>query len=195
MNLSFEDSDSPPASPQKPMLNYRRRLSVDGPVLGILADLTSKVEKALEETTNEIESKSKLTKYLAGENRQFVKALYDLEHFIGTTAERSRSNEPFFGSIDPSRTKTAWKQVCQALRHLSLALLRMTQECGMLKSIQVCRRYVVRVLRRIAFHFGESLQSFLADEQSLTFASRSLLVRWKARLDGFGLGLFDTETI
>jgi hypothetical protein len=135
-------------------------MPVDGAGLRALSDITVKAEAVRDEILSEIASStfSKLKKYLlSGENRPFINALYELEDVIAIAAEEVRANGQFFKSIQPARTKAAYKQLCKAMRGLCQALSRMTADCGREKYIRVCRKYVVRALRRIVFQYGVSI--------------------------------------
>jgi len=144
----------------------KTNMPVDGAGLRALSDITVKAEIARDEILDEIASStfSKLKKCLrSGENRPFIDALYELEHVIATTAEEVRADQLLFKSIEPARTKAAYKQLCKAMRGLAQALSRMTAQHGTEKYIRVCRKYVVRVLRIIVFHYGVRFSSKASD--------------------------------
>ena len=141
---------------QSPIAN----MTVDGAGLRALSDISVKAEVARDKILKEIASLSTISKLrkclTSGKSRQFLEALYELEHAIAITAEEVRTDQELFKSIEPERTRAAYKQVCKSMRGLSRALSRMTTDCGHEKYIRICRKFVVRILRRIVFHYGVS---------------------------------------
>lgn len=140
---------------QPPIIN----MQVDGTGLRALSDITVKAEVASDEILKEIASSaiSKLKKCVrSGENRPFIDAPYELEDAIAIAAEEVREDSQLFKSIEKTRTKAAYKQLCKAMRGLAHALSRMTANHGKEKYVRICRKFVVRVLRKIVFHYGVS---------------------------------------
>ena len=135
----------------------RKPMTVGGRGLTALAEIASKAETTREEVIKETQSSSsaKMAKCMtSGENRRFIDALYELEDVIASTAEEVDTNEIIFQNIEPRRIRASWKMAGRALQDLALALSRMTKEHSTEKNVRICRKYVVRVLTRIAFHHG-----------------------------------------
>lgn len=156
-------------------------MKVDGRGLRELAEITSKAEIATDKILVEVDAtmEEKCQKsFVPGELRPFIKALKVLEAAVERAAKLVQTNPMLFDGIEEERTKVAWKEVTvcnsdsrsnlltdvqmvKAMRQISHAFLKMINGHGTERYIRMCRKYAVRVLRRIVFHYGVSLRSKL----------------------------------
>lgn len=150
---------TPPPHPSFPMLN-NKPIPMQGHGLRSLADIAVKAEVVMTKIQEELAASkaAKICRSIAfAEHRGFIRALYDLEQTIAGTAVAVEENIDLFRNIDTKRTTISFKDVSKAMRELCRPLQRMAVDCGHKKYVRICRKYVVRVLRRMVHHYEVSL--------------------------------------